>query len=174
MKAKGKRIKSGFFQRDVLEVCPDILGKILVRKLDDGTELRKMITEVEAYRGEEDLGCHASKGKTERNKIMYEEGGFVYVYLIYGMYWMLNFVTAVKGEPHALLIRGLEDIDGPGKVGKVLKLDKSFYGEDLETSKRLWVEGNPKIKCVKYETSPRIGIDYANEWARKPWRFIRQ
>jgi DNA-3-methyladenine glycosylase len=130
-----------------------------------------IITETEAYRGEEDLACHASKGKTPRNQIMYQHGGLVYVYLIYGMYWMLNFVTSFEGIPQAVLIRGIKGFTGPGKLTKHLQIDKSFYGENLEISERLFVtEGQ---STVNYATTPRIGIEYAGEiWKNKPWRFV--
>ena len=165
------RLPPAFFQRQVLEVAPELLGKILVRKFDDGTLQRFPITEVEAYQGTEDLACHASKGRTVRTEVMFQDGGLVYVYLIYGMYWMLNFVTGVEGEPTAVLIRGVENISGPGRVGKALQLDKSFYGENLSTSERIWVEDSDQQS--DYITTPRIGIDYAGEpWVSKPWRFV--
>jgi DNA-3-methyladenine glycosylase len=165
------RAPQSFFLRDVLEVAPALLGQVIVRQFDDGTIQRFVITETEAYRGEEDLACHASKGRTPRTEVMYWQGGHVYVYLIYGMYWMLNFVTSHEGHPHAVLIRGLEGISGPGKVGKALKLDKSFYGEELQTSSRLWVElVNDEI--LPHTTSPRVGVDYAGDyWANIHWRF---
>ncbi len=164
------RLSAAFFQRDVLDVAPELLGKILVRKFDDGKEQRFKITEVEAYRGSEDLACHASKGRTPRTEIMFHPGGRVYVYLIYGMYWMLNIVTG-HDDASALLIRGLEGISGPGRVGKALKLDKSFYGEELEKSDRIWVEDSPEK--ATYFATPRVGIDYAGEpWISKPWRFV--
>lgn len=165
------RLLNTFFKRPVLDLAPELLGKTLVRKFDDGTIQYFTITEVEAYRGMEDLACHASKGRTARTEVMFHEGGKVYVYLIYGMYWMLNIVTGSEGDASAILIRGLEGISGPGRVGKALHLDKSFYGEDLSTSKRIWIEesGN-KPELI---TTPRIGIDYAGEpWVSKPWRFI--
>ena len=166
-----KHLPHSFFQRDVLEIAPIFLGKTLVRRLNDGTLLRFIITEVEAYRGMEDIACHASKGRTQRTEIMFHEGGVIYVYLIYGMYWLLNIVTGKENDPSAVLIRGLEGISGPGRVGKVLQLDKTFYGENLATSERLWIEDSeiePKII-----TTPRIGIDYAGEpWISKPWRYL--
>jgi len=165
-----ERLDPLFFQQDVLVVAPSLLGKVLVRRFDNGTILRHYITETEAYRGEEDLACHASKGRTARTAVMYEEGGLVYVYLIYGMYWMLNFVTGIKDKPQAVLIRGIVDFDGPGKLTKYFKLNKSFYGEDLFQSNRLWVEDAPVIE--KYNISQRIGVDYAGEkWKNMPWRF---
>jgi DNA-3-methyladenine glycosylase len=160
-----------FFQRDVLTVAPELLGKMVVRQFDDHSILKLKITEVEAYRGEDDLACHANKGKTKRTEVMFREGGLVYVYLIYGMYWMLNIVTGRENDASAILIRGVENISGPGRVGKALQLNKSFYGEDLSHSERIWIE-NSNIK-PKYKTAPRVGIDYAGEpWKSIPWRFI--
>ncbi len=165
------RLPSAFYQREVLQVSPDLLGKILVRKFEDGLVKKFMITEVEAYRGSDDWACHANKGKTARTRVMFGEGGKVYVYLIYGMYWMLNIVTGKEDEASAVLIRGVEGISGPGRVGKALQLDKSFYGEDLLTSNRIWIENSERQ--IKYTSTPRIGIDYAGEpWISKPWRFI--
>ena len=166
-----KRISPEFFQQDVLEVAPVLLGNLLVRKFPDGNMLRYLITEVEAYRGEEDLACHASKGRTNRTEVMYHMGGKLYVYLIYGMYWMLNIVTGNKNNPQAVLIRGMEGFNGPGKITKHLQIDKGFYGEDLATSSRIWIEDNRNNFRVK--TAPRIGVDYAGEfWGQQPWRFI--
>ncbi len=164
------RISATFFLRDVLCVAPELLGKILVRKYENGSIQKFKITEVEAYRGIEDLACHASKGKTDRTEVMFRQGGVVYVYLIYGMYWMLNVVTGLENDASAILIRGLDTITGPGKVGKILQLDKSFYGENLQHSNRIWIEDSEEKPNIV--TSPRIGIDYAGEpWINKPWRF---
>jgi len=165
------RLQRDFFTRDVLKVAPELLGKNLVRKVNNQIE-KYLITEVEAYRGEKDLACHASKGRTTRTEIMYHIGGLVYVYLIYGMYWMLNVVTSVNEIPQAVLIRGIKGFDGPGKLTKKLKIDKSFYGEDFISSDRIWIEHNEDFKDYKIETTPRIGIDYAGDWKHKPWRFI--
>jgi DNA-3-methyladenine glycosylase len=160
-----------FFLRDVLEVAPALLGKLLVRKFDNGNIMRFAITETEAYRGVEDKACHASKGRTQRTDVMFREGGLVYVYFVYGMYWMLNFVTGREGDASAVLIRGLDDIRGPGHVGKILGLDRSFYGEKLNNSNRLWVEDNGL--SLPYSTHKRVGINYAGEpWASTPWRFM--
>ncbi|MBN1820711.1 MAG: DNA-3-methyladenine glycosylase [Prolixibacteraceae bacterium] len=166
-----ERITHGFFKRNVLEVAPEILGKYLVRKYTDGSVEKFFITEVEAYNGILDKACHASKGRTARTDIMFQEGGRIYVYLIYGMYWMLNFVTGTEGDASAVLIRGLKGISGPGRVGKKLLLDQTFYGEDLSVSERIWIEES-NIK-VRYKTTPRIGISYAGEpWVSKPWRYV--
>ena len=159
-----------FYRRNVLDVAPELLGKTLCRRFPNGDTIKYTITEVEAYNGVTDLACHASKGKTNRTKVMFDEGGLIYVYLIYGMYWMLNIVTGEKDDASAVLIRGLEKIDGPGRVGKILQIDKSFYGENLATSKRIWIE-NASFH-PKYHTLPRVGINYAGEpWVSKLWRF---
>jgi len=166
-----KRLKDNFYQQDAVIVAPKLLGKTVVRIWDDGTESRYRITETEAYLGEEDLACHASKGRTPRTEIMYAEGSYIYVYLIYGMYWMLNVVTGHKNQPQAVLIRGIDTIVGSGKVGRELKIDKSFYGENLLTSNRIWIEDAPNE--INISTATRIGIDYAGEeWKNKQWRFI--
>ena len=167
------RLTSGFYTLDAITVAEKLLGKVLVRIREDGSESRHIITETEAYLGEEDLACHASKGRTKRTEVMYSEGGHVYVYLIYGMYWMFNIVTGDKDYPQAVLIRGLANITGSGKVGRELGLDKSFYGESLLNSERIWIEDAPD--AMNYLTAPRVGIDYAGEiWKSKPWRFILQ
>lgn len=168
---KVKRFDAGFYRSDVLQVAPALLGQMLVCRMADGRTERRRITETEAYSGEEDKACHASKGKTERNKVMYEPGGLVYVYLVYGMYWMLNIVTGKKDQPQAVLIRGIDGYDGPGKLTRFLGTDKSFYAEDLIAGNRMWVE--PSGKKAEYVTTPRIGIDYAGEyWKNVPWRFV--
>ncbi len=164
-----KKLTNRFYQQDVLDVAPRLLGQYLVRQFEDGHLLRLRITDVEAYRGEEDLACHASRGRTARTAVLYEPGGAIYVYLIYGMYWLLNIVTGRRDQPQALLIRGLEGIDGPGRVGRALELDASFYGESIVTGGRLWVEDTGRHHA--FQTAPRIGIDYAGEWCGKPWRF---
>ncbi|MFW5755538.1 MAG: DNA-3-methyladenine glycosylase [Tangfeifania sp.] len=165
------RLPISFYQRDVLKVAPELLGKVLVRKFSDGQTKRFRITEVEAYRGGEDKACHANKGKTPRTEVMFREGGVVYVYLIYGIYWMLNIVTGGENDSSAVLIRGLENISGPGRVGKGLQLDKSFYGENLSASERIWIEESDVQ--VSYSAGPRVGIHYAGQpWVSKPWRFI--
>jgi DNA-3-methyladenine glycosylase len=168
------RLGNSFFRRDVLEVAPELLGKSLVRKFPDGTVSRFIISETEAYRGIGDLACHASKGRTARTDIMFNNGGLIYVYFVYGMYWMLNFVTGFEGDASAVLIRGLDNTFGPGKVGKTLQLDRSFYGENLEKSQRIWVEDYYQEKS-KIFSFPRVGIHYAGEpWVSMPWRFRLQ
>lgn len=167
------RLSNSFFKREVIQVAPELLGKVLVRKFDSGFVQKFIITETEAYRGKDDKACHANKGKTNRTEVMFGEGGLVYVYLIYGMYWLLNIVTGKENDASAVLIRGVENISGPGRVGKTLQLDKTFYGENLVRSDRIWIEDSG-IK-PNYKTVPRVGIDYAGEpWISIPWRFIAE
>ncbi len=167
-----KKLTKDFFNRDVLEVAPDLLGKTIVRQFANGKTARFVISEVEAYRGEEDLACHARKGRTKRTEVMYMEGGHVYVYLIYGIHYMLNFVVAKVDNPQAVLIRGIHNVIGPGKVSKLLKIDKTFNKQNLFTSNSIWVE-NTGLE-VKYKTDVRVGIDYAgNYWKNLPWRYIK-
>ncbi len=174
MSVVGERLPRNFYTRDVLEVAPQLIGKLLVRKFNDNNIQTFVITETEAYRGEEDLACHASKGKTPRTEIMYNKGGYVYVYLIYGMYWMLNVVTGTENYPQAVLIRGIEGFNGPGKLSKFLQIDKSFYGEDLTVSERIWICEPLQKEIFRIDTFPRIGIDYAGDyWKNLPWRFVK-
>lgn len=160
----------GFFTRDVLDVAPGLLMKVLAVKSEDDQVRRFIITETEAYRGSDDKACHAFKGRTPRTEIMFHQGGRLYVYFIYGMYWMLNIVTGMENDPQAVLIRGLKGCSGPGRVSRLIGIDRSFYGEDLTTSARIWIEDQGLTPA--YITGPRIGIDYAGEpWKSMPWRF---
>jgi len=166
----GNRLARDFFTRDVLEVAPNLLGKNLIIRLPDNAFGSFRITDVEAYRGIDDKACHASKGRTKRTEIMFCEGGRLYVYLVYGMYWMLNVVTGGNDDPQAVLIRGLFKMSGPGRLTKALGIDNTFNGEDLVFSGRIWIEESGVIPV--YKTGPRIGIDYAGEyWKTIPWRF---
>jgi len=159
-----------FFLQDALNLAPELLSCYIVRNHDNNLQ-RYKITEVEIYRGEEDLACHVSRGRTSRTEIMYHKGGHLYIYLIYGMYWMLNIVSGKENEPQAILIRGVEGISGPGRVTRHLRIDKSYNGEYLVDSKRIWLEKSNEIP--NYITTPRIGIDYAGEpWKSKLWRFV--
>lgn len=162
--------KDYFRSQNAVFVAEDLLGKVLVRDFGNGQILRRRIIETEAYFGNDDLASHASKGRTKRTEIMFAEGGVVYAYLIYGMHWMFNIVTGPKEHPEAVLIRGVENCNGPGRVGKLIGLDHSFYGENLEISERIWIENGTSEGKIK--TSSRIGIDYAGDtWKNKPWRF---
>lgn len=166
----GNRLTREFYIRDVLEVAPELIGKSLCFRAPGDSVSRYAITEVEAYRGEEDRACHAWRGKTARTEVMYKHGGLVYMYFIYGMYWMMNIVTEKENIPQAALIRGIAGFNGPGKITRALGIDRSFYGEDLTASCRIWIEESGLKPHV--ETSPRIGVDYAGEWKDKPWRFF--
>jgi DNA-3-methyladenine glycosylase len=165
-----KRLPDSFFMRDVLEVAPALLGKVLVRTLPNGEVMEHIITETEAYRGTDDKACHASKGLTPRTRTMFEQGGVLYMYLVYGMHWMLNVVTSAEGDPQAALIRGIAGAKGPGRVTRLLDLDKSFNGEHLHSSQRICIAESGLQPG--YTTHPRIGIDYAGDyWKNKPWRY---
>jgi len=176
-----------FFERSATKVAPDLLGKFLVRRLR-GKKIALMITEVEAYHGFKDRASHASKGLTQRNKIMFGEAGNWYVYFIYGMYWMLNIVTGDKSMPSAVLIRGVKEFNGPGKLTKTLRINKYFNGKTANKKTGLWIEdrgvkiGNPpsrkasegnfRFLKTKIKKGPRIGVDYAGPvWSKKQWRF---
>lgn len=162
-------ISQSFYNRNTPTVARDLLGCFLVREYR-GKIVRVMITETEAYRGEYDLACHASKGRTPRTETLYSEPGTAYVYLIYGMYWMLNVVTEHKDFPAAVLVRAVsidyekytkfragQDqaktrekiksgqlvLDGPGKLTKFLHIDRSLNGHDLTKGERLWLECPP-------------------------------
>ncbi len=165
------KLPSSFFKRDALEVAPKLLGKYICRRYTDNTIQRFAITEIEVYRGEEDLACHASKGRTARTEVMYWEGGYIYVYLIYGMHLMLNIVTGQRDEPQAILIRGVNTIIGPGRVSKALDIQKDFNKQHVSDCPYLWLEDAPLQ--TSFKTDVRIGIDYAGEyWKNKPWRYI--
>ncbi len=164
------KLDENFYCRDVLKVAPNILGKYLVHT-NGSCRKSYLITEVEAYKGENDLACHARSGRTKRTEIMYQSGGHIYIYLIYGMYWMLNIVTGYVNHPEAILLRGIEGFNGPGKLSRELHINGSYYGENLCNSKRIWIADAGIVS--KYYTTPRIGINYAGEpWISKPWRFV--
>ncbi len=164
-------LSDDFFNRDCLDVAPELVGKLIVRKLDDGNEIRLRITETEAYRGEEDKGCHASRGRTPRTELLYNKAGTIYVYLCYGVHWLMNAVTGEEGEPQAVLIRCCEGFEGPGKLTKKLKIDKSFNGESFVGNLRICLEDDGYVPQIV--TATRVGIDYAGDvWKNKLWRFI--
>lgn len=167
-----KTLPSAFFSRKTLAVARDLIGKTLVRKID-GKIIRQTIVETEAYVGEHDLACHSSRGKTERNKVMYEGPGTIYVYFTYGMHWMLNLVTEEKGCPTAVLIRGTDAVSGPARLTKALEIDKSLNGQKLGKKSGLWIEDAPEVPSKRILRTPRIGVGYAKGgWAEKPYRFI--
>lgn len=151
-----------------------LLGKVLATTEPDGVVRRVRICEVEAYHGENDLACHASKGRTARTEVLYAAGGVWYVYLCYGIHEMLNLVTGPAGQPSAILIRGVEGIAGPGRVTRALSIDRRFNGRAAEPDVGLWLEDDGVVVPSRTITStPRIGVDYAGPvWAAKPWRFF--
>lgn len=168
-----KKITTDFFTKPTLKIAKELLGKYLVRNLN-GKIISGMIVETEAYCGPRDLACHASKGRTKRTEVMFGKPGLIYVYMVYGMYHCLNIVTEKENYPAAVLIRaiGLKNCNGPGKLCRELRIDRSFYGKDICRNNGLWIEDRgEKIKKSDILASPRIGIDYAGEYKNKPWRF---
>lgn len=169
-----KVLSSKFFSRSTLKVAKELLGKFLVRRIGN-RKISGMITEVEAYIGPKDKASHASRGRTERNKIMFGKAGYWYVYFTYGMHWMLNIVTEKKGYPAAILIRGADCVRGPGRLTKFFKIDKSFNAKPANKITGLWIEDrNIKISPHLIKRGKRIGVDYAGKWRNKPWRFYIQ
>ena len=166
-----KKLNKNYFSRDTKKVAEDLIGSLLVRNADD-TVLKGMIVETEAYYGENDPASHASNGKTDRNEIMYGEPGYFYVYLCYGMYYLLNVVTEEKGVPGAVLIRSVkpvkgieklkknrgrdEDItNGPGKLTEAFEVDKNFNGVDVSGDLLYFERQNIDYDIGK---SNRVGI----------------
>lgn len=164
-------LEKDFFNRPVVEVARDLLGMNLCVRQKKDQVIKMTINETEAYDGEEDLACHASKGKTPRNQVMYGEPGVIYLYLCYGMHWLLNIVCEKKGYPAAVLLRGTLEVNGPGRLTKKLGIDGQLNRKRAVYSNGLWFEqGDLVIKEI--QTGPRIGVNYAGEyWAKKPYRF---
>jgi DNA-3-methyladenine glycosylase len=181
-----ERLDREFFARFTLSVASDLLGCLIVRRTATGTVLSGRIVEVEAYRGSDDPASHSFRGKTKRNSLMFGEAGHAYLFFSYGFHWCLNFTTEGRGEPGAVLIRALEPVEGveqmranrgisqveqltngPGKLTKALAIDGGFNGEDVVTSKRLYVVG--RDAPVKVGTSTRVGISRGRE---QMWRFF--
>ena len=168
-----KILADDFFNRDALIVAKELLGKYLVREAD-GKETALMITEVEVYDGFKDKASHAYKGKTKRNEVMFGPAGYFYIYLVYGMHWMLNITTREKGYPAAVLIRGVEGFAGPARLTKFLKIGKYFNGKKAEKESMLWIEDRGVyVKEKDVKKTPRIGISYAGlVWSKKHYRFL--
>ncbi len=172
-RSRCRRLGREFYGAHADELAPALLGKYLcVREREGGTVRKSRITETECYMGTADTACHASKGQTDRNRVMWDKGGTVYVYLCYGMHSMLNVVSGPKGSPEAVLIRGTEDYPGPGRVTKAFGIDRRLNGSDLVLSDEIWIESDG-LPVPEYECLPRVGIDYASDEDRsRPWRFI--
>ena len=179
-----------FYGRDTLKVARALLGKKIVRRMGR-IELSGMIVETEAYCGSSDSACHAHRGRTPRNAVMFGSPGHAYVYFTYGMHYMLNLVTREEGNPCAVLIRalvpltGIEEMEsrrmrkgaqltnGPAKLCQALSIDKSLNGWDLTIGSKLWVEDYKRIPVKSIISTPRIGIDYAEKEHREAlWRFL--
>lgn len=174
-----KILSPKFFQKPAPAVARNLLGKVIVRKFGNKI-FRVVITETEAYLGSRDLASHARFGKTKRNLAMFGDGGHWYVYLVYGMHWMLNVVTEEDGSPSAVLIRsGIiigskpAAINGPAKIAKRLRISGSLTGKLASKNSGLWVE-DWGIKIGTIKKSPRIGVDYAGPWSKKLLRFTSQ
>lgn len=184
------KLKESFYQRqDVTKVARELLGKVLLTKIDEKIT-GGVIVETEAYSFKE-KGCHAYNNRmTERNKVMFESGGYVYVYLCYGIHHLFNVVTNVEGKADAVLIRALEPktgeqyilqrtmsssikraTSGPGKLTKSLGINRSLNGDTL-FGDRVWIEDQGiRLSRTSIVAGPRIGIDYAGADADLPWRF---
>jgi DNA-3-methyladenine glycosylase len=174
-----------FYQRDdVLAVSRELLGMVLCSKVD-GVVTKGRIVETEAYRGPEDRACHAyNDRRTERTEVMFWDGGVAYVYLCYGIHSLFNVVTHCEGVPHAVLVRAIEPIEGvetmrkrrgreplaggPGTLTQALGITTAHNGVALDGD-LIWIEEGQPVE--KVTTGPRIGVDYAGEWAEMPWRF---
>lgn len=159
-----------FYHRPCLTVAKELVGKALVYRTDDG-ELRLRISETEAYCGEADTACHAHKGRTKRTEILYADAGTVYIYLCYGIHWLLNIVTGDAEDPQAVLIRACVDAPGPGRLTKKLGITGVLNGSSVCGGDRLWIEDDG-FTC-EVTTGKRVGIGYASqEDQERLWRFL--
>lgn len=192
-----KPLPRQFYQRAVLEVARGCLGKMLVHKTDAGVVVGRIV-EVEAYRGPEDRAAHSFGGRrTQRTEAMFGPAGHAYVFFLYGMHWNFNVVTGAKDEPCAVLVRGVEPVEGievmvkrrgmaatrreltngPAKLCQAFDINGSHYGLDLCRDARPDVRGGSLFLAdgpapEHIATSPRVGVDYSGEWAKRPWRFF--
>lgn len=165
-----------FYDRAADVVARELLGKVLVHMVDGVPRVGKIV-EVEAYLGEHDKAAHSCKGLTPRTKVMFGPPGYAYVYLIYGMYHCMNVVTEREGKASAVLIRAVEPVSellhrssGPGLLCKAMQIDKSHNAQDL-LSPHFFIAKNDEAETIKIVKKPRIGVDYAGEWAKKLLRF---
>lgn len=167
-----ERLGEAFFHRPCLEVAPELVGKLLIHRTGDG-ERSLRITETEAYCGESDTACHAHKGKTARTQVLYEKAGTCYVYLCYGIHWLMNVVTGEEGQPEAVLIRACETAEGPGRLTKQLGITGDCNRRDLCTDPELWI-ADDGFRCG-ITAKERVGIGYASaEDQARLWRFVMQ
>jgi DNA-3-methyladenine glycosylase len=172
-----RKITRDFYARDTLTVARELIGMHLAHAWDGAVRIGRIV-ETEAYQGPEDLAAHSSRGRTPRTEVMFGPPGHAYVYFIYGFWNCLNVVTGAQGVPHAVLLRALEPVAGieektwgPGLLCRAMHIDRSLNGADL-CGDVLWLErppnASPRPRIARGE---RIGVEYAGEWARRPWRF---
>ena len=165
------------FFAHALVVARQMLGKYLIMQRDSLTgggivEEAFQIHETEAYIGEHDVACHGRADLTLRTAVLFGPPGHWYVYFIYGMYWMLNVVTGRDGTASGVLIRGAGEFRGPGKLAKILGIDKRFNAMPVSPATGLWIEDrNHAVRRSHIRRTPRIGVDYAGDWKHKPYRF---
>ena len=165
-------LRADFFDRPADRVARDLLGAALAIRDASGRVGRHTVFETEAYLGAHDLACHGSKGLTRRNATMFGPAGRWYVYLCYGMHWMLNIVTGPEGDPAAVLIRGAGCQVGPGRVTRALGIDRGYDGRPAARSSGLWIEAGDPVPTRAITRTPRIGVGYAGSWADEPLRFV--
>lgn len=169
-----------FYDRDALTLAHDLLGKLLIHQLPDDTRIGRIV-EVEAYLGPQDLAAHTSKGRTPRTRAMFGPPGHAYVYLVYGMHHCMNVVAGPEGSGTAVLLRALEPVsadlpcatNGPGRLCKALGVTLEHYGQDL-CGDELYLADDGVAGDFEIVSAPRIGVDYAKDWADKPLRFYIQ
>jgi len=166
-------LAAAFFARAADRVARDLIGARLAVRRPDGVVERHLVFETEAYLGAHDLACHGARGRTARNAVMFGPAGRWYVYLCYGLHWMLNIVTGPEGVPAAVLLRGVGSHEGPGRLTRALGVDRTFDGRPATRSGGLWLEaaGSPVPRRLVRRT-PRIGVGYAGAWAEKPLRYV--
>jgi DNA-3-methyladenine glycosylase len=175
-----RKLPRSFYQRPAIDLARDLIGKILVHRLANGTTLRARIVETEAYVGEHDLACHASKGRTGRTEIMFGPAGHAYVYFIYGMHDMLNIVASTVGDAQAVLIRAAEPLDGweanlagPGRLTRAMHITRrADNGLDLTGDKLFLLDADAAAPQPRIAVTKRVGVDYAGDWMHALLRFL--
>ena len=161
-----ERLAYDFFHRHALEVAPELVGKLLVH----GDRYLR-ISETEAYCGEKDTACHAHKGRTKRTEVLYADAGTVYIYLCYGMHWLMNVITGDRDDPQGVLIRACLEAEGPGKLTKALGITGELNRGSIVDSEELWI-ADDGFRCA-VRTDKRVGIGYASQADQdRLWRFI--
>lgn len=185
--------KSFYRRTDVVQISKELLGTVLCTQFEGEPLTAGIITETEAYCGRNDKACHANGTRTERTEVMYQDGGHAYVYLCYGIHHLFNIVTNTEGLADAVLVRAIEPVKGiermlerrgakeltpkltagPGRLSQALGIRTDHYGTDLTESSGIWIEnGERPLPETDIESSPRIGVQYAGEDAKRLWRFF--